>query len=289
MSSEKEIRNKVFCVQKTQKITKAMEMVSASKLKKSQERAEISRPYTEAIRKVIDHMALGHLEYQHPYFDRRQEKHIGYLIISTNRGLCGALNTRLFKKIIQDMLAWSKQGVGSDLSIIGSQGISFFRSIKSNIVAQTYNLCDKPSLSDVIGPVQVMLHAYDKKNISQLYIASNKFINTISQSPRIEQILPILSRYNPIGSAPKKTWDYLYEPDPKTLLDIILRRYIESQVYQSVMENLACEQAARMMAMKIATDNGSNLITELQLECNKARQAAITRELTEIVAGASAV
>ncbi|VFP83912.1 ATP synthase gamma chain [Candidatus Erwinia haradaeae] len=289
MSSEKGIRNKIFSVQNTQKITKAMEMVSASKLRKSQDRAEISRPYAEVMRKVINHMALGNLEYRHPYFDTHKAKRIGYLIVSTNRGLCGSLNAHLFKKVLQNMHTWSKEGVSSDLSIIGSQGISFFRTIGSNIVAQVHNMCDKPALSHVIGSVQVMLQAYDAKHISKLYIASNKFVNTISQLPLIVQILPISPEYHSVDSTLKNNWDYLYEPDPKTLLDIILRRYIESQVYQSVIENLACEQAARMMAMKTATDNSGNLITELQLACNKARQAAITRELTEIVAGASAV
>ncbi|VFP79475.1 F0F1 ATP synthase subunit gamma [Candidatus Erwinia haradaeae] len=289
MSNEKGIRNKILCIQNTQKITKAMEMVSAAKLRKSHELATKSQPYLAAICQVINHMTLGNLEYKHQYFNVRNITRIGYLIISTNRGLCGSLNTHLFKKILQHMKTWSDKKISIDLSVIGSQGISYFQSIGGNIIAQAQNIGEKPSLSDIIGPIQVMLQEYDKKNLSTLYIASNKFINTISQSPYIFKILPILPEPHTIKPDQRNYWDYIYEPDPKKLLDTILKRYIESQVYQSVIENLACEQAARMMAMKLATDNSGDLITELQLECNKIRQGTITKELTEIVAGASAV
>ncbi|MFU9138130.1 MULTISPECIES: F0F1 ATP synthase subunit gamma [unclassified Erwinia] len=289
MAGAKEIRSKIGSVQNTQKITKAMEMVAASKMRKSQERMAASRPYAETMRKVIGHIALGNLEYKHPYLDERDVKRVGYLVVSTDRGLCGGLNINLFKRLLADMKAWSDKGVESDLAIIGSKGLSFFRSAGGNVVAQVTGMGDKPSLSDLIGPVKVMLQAYDEGRLDKLFIVSNKFINTMSQSPQIVQLLPLPPADNSEGVVKKSTWDYLYEPDPKALLDTLLRRYVESQVYQGVVENLASEQAARMVAMKAATDNGGNLIKELQLVYNKARQASITQELTEIVGGASAV
>ncbi|WP_147200444.1 F0F1 ATP synthase subunit gamma [Pantoea sp. MBD-2R] len=289
MAGAKEIRSKIGSVQNTQKITKAMEMVAASKMRKSQERMAASRPYAETMRKVIGHIALGNLEYKHPYLDERDVKRVGYLVVSTDRGLCGGLNINLFKKLLADMKGWADKGVESDLAIIGSKGLSFFRSVGGNVVAQVTGMGDKPSLSDLIGPVKVMLQAYDEGRIDKLFIVSNKFINTMSQSPQIVQLLPLPPAEETEGVVKKSTWDYLYEPDPKALLDTLLRRYVESQVYQGVVENLASEQAARMVAMKAATDNGGNLIKELQLVYNKARQASITQELTEIVGGASAV
>ncbi|CCG89165.1 F0F1 ATP synthase subunit gamma [Erwinia piriflorinigrans] len=289
MAGAKEIRSKIGSVQNTQKITKAMEMVAASKMRKSQERMAASRPYAETMRKVIGHIALGNLEYKHPYLDERDVKRVGYLVVSTDRGLCGGLNINLFKRVLTDMKSWSDKGVESDLAIIGSKGMSFFGSVGGNVVAQVNGMGDKPALSDLIGPVKVMLQAYDEGRIDKLYIVSNKFINTMSQSPQIVQLLPLPPADDAEGVVKKSTWDYLYEPDPKALLDTLLRRYVESQVYQGVVENLASEQAARMVAMKAATDNGGNLIKELQLVYNKARQASITQELTEIVSGASAV
>ncbi|CAO98522.1 F0F1 ATP synthase subunit gamma [Erwinia tasmaniensis] len=289
MAGAKEIRSKIGSVQNTQKITKAMEMVAASKMRKSQERMAASRPYAETMRKVIGHIALGNLEYKHPYLDERDVKRVGYLVVSTDRGLCGGLNINLFKRVLADMKAWADKGVESDLAIIGSKGLSFFSSVGGNVVAQASGMGDKPALSDLIGPVKVMLQAYDEGRIDKLYIVSNKFINTMSQSPQIVQLLPLPPADDAEGVVKKSTWDYLYEPDPKALLDTLLRRYVESQVYQGVVENLASEQAARMVAMKAATDNGGNLIKELQLVYNKARQASITQELTEIVSGASAV
>ena len=289
MAGAKEIRSKIGSVQNTQKITKAMEMVAASKMRKSQERMAASRPYAETMRKVIGHIALGNLEYKHPYLDERDVKRVGYLVVSTDRGLCGGLNINLFKRLLADMKGWADKGVESDLAIIGSKGLSFFRSVGGNVVAQVTGMGDKPSLSDLIGPVKVMLQAYDEGRIDKLFIVSNKFINTMSQSPQIAQLLPLPPAEEAEGVVKKSTWDYLYEPDPKALLDTLLRRYVESQVYQGVVENLASEQAARMVAMKAATDNGGNLIKELQLVYNKARQASITQELTEIVGGASAV
>lgn len=288
MAGAKEIRNKIGSVRNTQKITKAMEMVAASKMRKTQERMAASRPYAETMRKVIGHLALGNLEYRHPYLEERDVKRVGYLIVSTDRGLCGGLNINLFKKLLTEMKAWSDKGVECDLAIIGSKGLSFFGSVGGNTVAQETGMGDIPSLSDLIGPVKVMLQAYDEGRLDKLYIACNKFHNTMSQIPTVTQLLPLPAAEGE-EALKKKTWDYLYEPDPKTLLDTLLRRYVESQVYQGVVENLASEQAARMVAMKAATDNGSNLINELQLVYNKARQTSITQELNEIVSGASAV
>lgn len=287
MAGGKEIRSKIASVQNTQKITKAMEMVAASKMRKSQERMAASRPYAETIRKVIGHLALGNLEYKHPYLDERDVKRVGYLVVSTDRGLCGGLNINLFKRLLSEMKGWSEKGVETDLALIGSKAASFFGSVGGNVVAQVTGMGDKPSLSDLIGPVKVMLQAYDEGRLDKLYVVSNKFVNTMTQEPQIVQLLPLPPSDD--GELKKKSWDYLYEPDPKVLLDTLLRRYVESQVYQGVVENLASEQAARMVAMKAATDNGGSLIKELQLVYNKARQASITQELTEIVSGASAV
>ncbi|MFP1753254.1 F0F1 ATP synthase subunit gamma [Lonsdalea quercina] len=287
MAGAKEIRSKIGSVQNTQKITKAMEMVAASKMRKSQDRMVASRPYAETIRKVIGHLALGNLEYRHPYLEEREVKRVGYFVVSTDRGLCGGLNINLFKKLLAEMKEWGDKGVESDLALVGAKGVSFFNSVGGNIVAQVTGMGDTPSLSELIGSVKVMLQAYDEGRLDRLYVVSNKFINTMSQEPQVVQLLPLPPAED--SALKKKSWDYLYEPDPKALLDTLLRRYVESQVYQGVVENLASEQAARMVAMKAATDNGGNLIKELQLVYNKARQASITQELTEIVGGASAV
>ncbi|MCL2899021.1 F0F1 ATP synthase subunit gamma [Brenneria tiliae] len=287
MAGAKEIRSKIASVQNTQKITKAMEMVAASKMRKSQERMAASRPYAKTIRNVIGHLALGNLEYKHPYLEERDVKRVGYLVVSTDRGLCGGLNINLFKKLLGEMKSWNEKGVDVDLALIGSKAVSFFNSVGGNIVAQVTGMGDNPSVSELIGPVKVMLQAYDEGRLDKLYIVCNRFINTMSQEPLVAQLLPLPPADD--GELKKKSWDYLYEPDPKSLLDTLLRRYVESQVYQGVVENLASEQAARMVAMKAATDNGGSLIKELQLVYNKARQASITQELTEIVGGASAV
>ena len=287
MAGAKEIRTKIASVQNTQKITKAMEMVAASKMRKTQDRMASSRPYAETIREVIGHLALGNLEYKHPYLEEREVKRVGYLVISTDRGLCGGLNINLFKKLLGEMRNWSDKSVDVDLALIGSKAVGFFNSIGANIVTQVTGMGDTPTLSDLIGPVQVMLQAFDENRLDKIYIVNNKFINTMSQTPQILQLLPLPASDD--SDINNRSWDYIYEPDPKSLLDILLRRYVESQVYQGVVENLASEQAARMVAMKSATDNGGNLIKELQLVYNKARQASITQELTEIVSGASAV
>lgn len=287
MASAKEIRTKIASVQSTQKITKAMEMVAASKMRKTQERMAASRPYAETMRKVIGHIALGNLEYKHPYLEQRDIKRVGYLIISTDRGLCGGLNINLFKKTLNDMKSWSDKGVAVEVALIGSKATGFFSSAGAKVVAQTNGLGDTPSLSDLIGPVKVMLQAYDEGRLDQLHVVYNKFVNTMSQVPTIDQLLPLPKPDE--NDIPSHKWDYLYEPDPKPLLDTLLSRFIESQVYQGVVENLACEQAARMVAMKAATDNAGNLINDLKLVYNKARQASITQELSEIVSGAAAV
>ncbi|BAE75688.1 ATP synthase gamma subunit [Sodalis glossinidius str. 'morsitans'] len=287
MAGAKEIRSKIASVQNTQKITKAMEMVAASKMRKTQERMASSRPYAETMRKVIGHLALGNLEYKHSYLDERDVKRVGYLVVATDRGLAGGLNINLFKKLLADMKEWNGKGVETELALIGSKAVSFFNSVGSKVVAQVTGMGDNPMLSELIGPVKVMLQAYDEGRLDKLYIVSNKFVNTMSQVPQILQILPLPPAEE--ADLKIKSWDYLYEPDPKTLLDTLLRRYVESQVYQGVVENLASEQAARMVAMKAATDNGGSLIKELQLVYNKARQTSITQELTEIVSGAAAV
>lgn len=287
MTVAKEIRSKIASIKNTQKITKAMEMVAASKMRKTQERMASSLPYAKMMCKVIRHITLGNLEYKHPYLDQRDAKRVGYLVVATDRGLSGSLNMNLFKKHLEDMKKWNRKGIEIELALIGSKAISFFNSIGIKVVAQVTGMGDTPKLSGLIGPVNVMLQAYDEGRLDRLYIVSNKFVNTMSHVPQVLQILPLLPESK--VCLKKKSWDYLYEPGPKILLDTLLRRYVESQVYQSVVENLASEQAARMIAMKSATDNGGSLIKELQFVCNKARQTSITQELTEIVSGATAV
>ncbi len=288
MAGAKEIRNKIASVKNTQKITGAMEMVAASKMRRAQERMASSRPYAETMRKVIGHIALGTLEYQHPYVEEREAKRVGYIIVSTDRGLCGGLNINLFKAAIKDMGEWQGKGVEVDLAVIGNKATAFFNSYGGNVVAQAGGLGDKPSVNDLIGSVQVMLNAYDEGKLDRLYVVYNKFVNTMAQTPTIDQLLP-LPKAEGDDEVGKHSWDYSYEPAPKEILDKLLTRYVESQVYQGVVENLACEQAARMVAMKAATDNAGDLIDALQLVYNKERQAAITQELSEICGGAAAV
>ncbi|WP_325891274.1 F0F1 ATP synthase subunit gamma [Grimontia sp. NTOU-MAR1] len=288
MAGAKEIRNKIGSVKSTQKITKAMEMVAASKMRRSQDAMEASRPYATTMRKVIGHVALGKLEYRHPYLEEREAKRVGYIIVSSDRGLCGGLNINLFKRAITDMQAYSQKGVEVETALIGSKATAFFNSYGGNVSAQVSGLGDSPSLEDLIGTVGVMLKKYDEGQLDRLYLVYNKFVNTMTQDPVIDQLLP-LPKSEDEEMQRNHAWDYIYEPEPKPLLDTLLVRYVESQVYQGVVENLACEQAARMVAMKAATDNAGNLIDELQLVYNKARQAAITQELSEIVSGAAAV
>ncbi|ABF14249.1 F0F1 ATP synthase subunit gamma [Candidatus Palibaumannia cicadellinicola] len=287
MSNTKEIRSQIICIQNTKKITKAMEMVAVSKMRKTQERMLASLPYAEIIHKVIKHLTLGNLEYKHPYFHERKVKKIGYIVISTDRGLAGSLNINLFKQLLANMKKWNEQGITIELALVGCKAVNFFNLIGSKVIAQVTGITDDPKLSKLIGIIKVMLQAYDNEYLDKLYLVSNKFVNVISQIPQICQILPI-----PIEDKidlKMKHWDYIYEPDSKLLLNILLQRYIESQVYQSVVENLASEQAARMVAMKAATENADTLMKELKIVYNKARQNSITQEINEIVAGASAV
>lgn len=288
MAGAKEIRNKIGSVKSTQKITKAMEMVAASKMRRSQDAMEASRPYAETMRKVIGHVANANLEYRHPYLEEREAKRVGYIIVSTDRGLCGGLNINVFKKAVTDMQSWKEKGAEVELAVIGSKATAFFKHGGAKVAAQVSGLGDSPSLEDLIGSVGVMLKKYDEGELDRLYVVFNKFVNTMIQQPTIDQLLPLPKSDNEEMQR-EHSWDYIYEPEPKPLLDTLLVRYVESQVYQGVVENLACEQAARMIAMKAATDNATNLIEDLELVYNKARQAAITQELSEIVGGASAV
>ncbi|WWO98905.1 MAG: F0F1 ATP synthase subunit gamma [Candidatus Dasytiphilus stammeri] len=288
MTFIKEIRNQITAIKNMQKITKAMEMVAASKMKKTQFLMEASYPYAEAIRRVISHLTLGKLEYKHPYLEQRIVKHIGYLVFSTDRGLCGTLNSNLFRKLFTDIKKWSNKNVNSSLAIIGYKGLSFLNSLNKKMVIAHYGgIREIPSISDLIGPIKVLLNAYDEKKIDRIYLVNNKFINLISQVPQIIQLLPLTTLKDEILN--RKKWDYLYEPNAEFLLNLLLQRYIESQVYQRLIENIASEQAARMVAMKTATDNGGSLINEMQLVYNKARQANITQEINEIISGAAAV
>ncbi|TOC19197.1 F0F1 ATP synthase subunit gamma [Vibrio parahaemolyticus] len=288
MAGAKEIRNKIGSVKSTQKITKAMEVVAASKMRRSQDAMEASRPYAETMRKVIGHVANANLEYRHPYLEEREAKRVGYIIVSTDRGLCGGLNINVFKKAVTDIQTWKEKGAEIELAVIGSKATAFFKHGGAKVAAQVSGLGDSPSLEDLIGSVGVMLKKYDEGELDRLYVVFNKFVNTMVQQPTIDQLLP-LPKSDSKEMQREHSWDYIYEPEPKPLLDTLLVRYVESQVYQGVVENLACEQAARMIAMKAATDNATNLIEDLELVYNKARQAAITQELSEIVGGASAV
>ncbi|WP_448249533.1 F0F1 ATP synthase subunit gamma [Thalassotalea agariperforans] len=286
MAGGKEIKSKIGSVKNTQKITSAMEMVAASKMRRAQDAMAASRPYAENMRNVIGHIALGNLEYRHPYMTEREVKRVGYIIVSTDRGLCGGLNINLFKQVLVDAGQWQSKGAEVEFGVIGSKATSFFNNMGSNVTSQVSGLGDNPSVTDLIGSVKVMLNAYDNGDIDRLYVVYNKFVNTMTQKPIIDQLLPLPKSDD---DEIQHRWDYLYEPDAQALLDQLLVRYTESQVYQGVVENLACEQAARMIAMKAATDNAGDLIDNLQLVYNKARQASITQELGEICAGAAAV
>lgn len=286
MAGAKEIRTQIASIKSTQKITSAMEMVAASKMRKAQERMQTSRPYAERIRQVVGHVANANVEYKHHFMFERDVKRVGFIIVSTDRGLCGGLNINLFKKTLESMTEWHERNIEIDLCLIGNKGVSFFRNFGGNVVAAMTHIGDSPNIGDLIGGVKVMLDSYEEKRIDRLFVVNNKFVNTMTQTPVVEQLLPLVPDDD---ESLHKPWDYLYEPDAKELLDGLLVRYIESQVFQAVVENNACEQAARMVAMKSASDNAGNLIDDLQLVYNKARQAAITQELSEIVSGAAAV
>jgi F-type H+-transporting ATPase subunit gamma len=286
MAIGKEIRNQIGSIKSTQKITSAMEMVAASKMRKAQERMRATRPYAEKMRQVIGHIAKSNKDYQHPFMLEREVKRVGYIVISSDRGLCGGLNNNAFKLLVREMRNWKDKDVAIDLCAIGQKGASFFRSYGGNVIAALTHIGDDPSAEALIGNVKVMLDSFRDGDIDRLYLVSNEFVNTMTQMPKAQQLLPL-----PEGEEEDtgRQWDYLYEPDSRPILDGLLPRYIESQVYQGVVENLACEQAARMVAMKSATDNAGDIVKDLQLIYNKARQAAITQEISEIVSGAGSV
>lgn len=287
MPGVKEIRIKIASFKSTQKITKAMEMVAASKMRKAQERMRATRPYAEKIRTVIGHLRLANPDYKHPFMIEREVKAVGFIVISTDRGLCGGLNANLFKATLAAMREWQKEGKQVSLCLIGSKAVQFFRRLSGvQTLATVTHLGDRPHVADLIGTVKVMLDQYKEGKLDRLFLVNNEFVNTMSQKPVVRQLLPVVTEDE---DKLQKLWDYIYEPSASELLEGVLMRYIESQVYQGAVENAASEMAARMVAMKSANDNAGKLIEELQLIYNKARQAAITKEISEIVGGAAAV
>lgn len=286
MANEKEIRTQIRSIENTQKITRAMEMVAGSKMRKAQDRMQHARPYAEKMRNVISHVAAANSEYKHPFLISREVKRAGVIVVSTDRGLCGGLNTNEFRRVVGRLDEWRGQGIEADFCVIGNKAAMFFKRFGVKILAQATHLGDRPAIGDLIGTIKVMLDAYTEGEIDSLYLVYNHFVNSMTQKPVIERLLP---REPSNDEQVKHYWDYIYEPDAKNVLDNLLTRYIESLIYQGVVENVACEQAARMVAMKSATDNAGELIGDLKLIYNKARQASITQELSEIVAGAAAV
>lgn len=286
MAGAKEIRTKIKSVQNTAKITKAMEMVAASKMRRAQEQMQATRPYAEKIKNVIGHVGSSHPEYKHPFLVPRPVKKVGLIVISSDRGLCGGLNINLFKKSLSLITEWHDQKIDFEAVTIGSKALSFFKRIGAKISAEVSHLGDRPEITDIIGTVQVLMKDYMKGDVDAIYLIGNNFVNTMTQSPTVQQLVPVVASKD---KELKHHWDYIYEPDSKEVIDNLLDRYIESLVYSAVVENIACEMAARMVAMKSATDNAGDLIKELQLIYNKERQAAITQEISEIVGGAAAV
>lgn len=286
MAGAKEIRTKIKSVKSTQKITKAMEKVAASKLRRTQNSMVAARPYADKIRDVIANLYKANPEYRHPFLASREIRRVGYIVVTTDRGLCGGLNVNQFRRLLPELRQWQENGVEADLCLIGAKGVQFFRRLNLNVVAATTHLGENPRISTLIGAITVMLDAYREGRIDRLFLVHNVFVNTMSQKPEIRTLLPA----EPLTeqSLPKY-WDYLYEPEAVELLESVLTRYIEMQVYRAAVENVACEMAAKMVAMKAATDNAGKLIDKLQLDYNKARQAGITREIAEIVGGAAAV
>ena len=288
MAAGSEIRTQITSIKNTQKITKAMQMVASSKMRKTQARMAASRPYAEKMLQVIGHLSMAHPEYKHPFLVTRECKRVGLIVVSTDRGLCGGLNTNLFKACVTEMRQWQEQGKAEvDVCALGSKGSVFMRRIGANLVADAGHLGDVPVMADIIGTLKVMFDKYRDGEIDKLFIAANVFVNTMTQAPTVMQLLPLAQPEKPQVS--DKLWDYIYEPEAAEVLDDLLLRYVESLVYQALVENVASEQAARMIAMRSATDNASDLMDELQLIYNKARQAAITQEISEIVGGAAAV
>jgi len=288
MPGEKEIRNKIRSVKNMQKITSAMEKVAASKIRKAQLQMEASRPYAQRIRRVIGHLAHANPDTKHPFLMERDIKRVGFIIISTDRGLCGGLNVNLFKKVIGEMAGWQDKNVEVDLALVGAKAVQFFRRLGGNVVGTASHLGDKPTINDLIGSIKIMLDAYSEGKIDRLFLLHSEYVSAMSQKPEVLTILPV-SELAESDDGLQKHWDYIYEPEAEDLLEDFLMRYIESQVYRGAVENFACEMAAKMVAMKSATDNAGEIIEKLQLQYNKARQAAITQEISEIVGGAAAV
>jgi F-type H+-transporting ATPase subunit gamma len=287
MASGREIKTKIKSVQNTRKVTRALEMVSASKIRKAQDLMKSSRPYARAMRQVIGHLAKANSEYKHAFLhEREQVKRVGYIVVSTDRGLCGGLNSNMFRRLLAEIRGWQEKNVEVDIVAIGTKANVFFRRLKVNLVGSTTHLGERPKVEQLIGVIKVMLDAYSAGRLDRLTLAYNNFVNTMTQKPTLDQLLPLPP------SATLTTaydWDYIYEPDAQTVLDHVLTRYIEALVYQATLENLASEHAARMVAMKSASDNATKAIDSLTLVYNKARQAAITQEISEIVGGAAAV
>jgi F-type H+-transporting ATPase subunit gamma len=288
MAGEKEIRSKIASVKNMQKITSAMEKVAASKIRKAQQQMEESRPYAQRIRRVIGHLSHANPDYKHPFLIERDAKRVGLIVISTDRGLCGGLNANLFKTVIGEIAKWQGEGAEVDLALVGAKAVQFFRRMGGNVVGTATHLGDRPSVNDLIGAITIMLQSYEEGTIDRLFLVHNEFVSAMSQKPEVTTLLPV-SQIDLGDESLQEHWDYIYEPDAGELLDDVLTRYIESQVYRGAVENFACEMAAKMVAMKSATDNAGEIIDGLQLEYNKARQAAITQEISEIVGGAAAV
>ena len=286
MANAKELRKQIGSIKNTQKITSAMEMVAASKMRKSQERMARGRPYSDHMKDVIGHVANASPEYRHGFMIEREVKRVGYIVVTTDKGLCGGLNINLLKATVNSIKKWVDQDVEVDLCLIGNKGTQFFRSYGGNVIAASSHVSESPALSDLIGSIKVMLDAFEAGKVDKIFLSNNVFVNTMTQTPTISQLVPM----DPAEDAEMKhRWDYIYEPDARQLIEGLVTRFIESQVYQAVVENGACEQAAKMIAMKNATDNAGDMVDELQLIMNNARQAAITQELSEIVSGAAAV
>ena len=286
MAGVKEIRTQIESIQNTRKITKAMEMVAAAKMRKAQDRMNASRPYAEKMHEVVSHVASGHLEYKHPFTQERENvKRVGYIIISSDRGLCGGLNTNLFKAAFESIADWKEKNVDVDIAVFGNKAVTAYK--RYGLVAEKGNLGDKPLLDDIVGTIKVMLDAYHDGKIDRLYLVENKFVNSMTQQPMVTQLVPVVASND--ENIAGHQWDYLYEPESKEVIDALMQRYIESLVYQGIVENIACEMSARMVAMKASTDNAGKIIDELKLVYNRVRQAAITQEISEIVAGAAAV
>lgn len=286
MTSAKELRTQIGSIQNTQKITNAMQMVAASKMRKAQDRMARGRPYSDHVRTVINHLAKASPEYRHSFMVERDVTRVGYIIVTTDKGLCGGLNINLLKTVVKEMRTWADGDTEIDLCLVGNKAAQFFRSFGGNVVASTSHLGEAPLMQDLIGAIKIMLDGFEEGTLDKVFLAGNVFVNTMTQQPKIRQLLPLDAG---TSDDTPQTWDYIYEPDARDLIEELITRFIESQVYQAVVENVACEQAAKMVAMKAATDNAGDLIDELQLIMNNARQAAITQELSEIIGGAAAV